>query len=126
MDFSSKKTMNFKMNDFFPIELQVSFAVTPKSEIPLNQAQFKTLNQSRREIRFEIDQVLPPESNISIKMAKRSLDQKTIGEVYKVHRGRIQYCNEVKGSQGSRYEVCVQILETVIETEIQSSRLNFN
>ena len=125
MNFSLK-SKNFKTNNFFPIDLQVSFAGTPKSEIQLNQAQFKTLSQSRREIRFEIDQALPPDSYISIKMAKRASGQKTAREVYKVHRGRIQYCNEVKGSQGARYEVCVQILETVIETEIQSSRLNFN
>jgi hypothetical protein len=124
MNFPSNST-GYKTNDFFPIELKVSFDHIPKGENQLAMAQFKTLNQSRMEIRFEIDQALPPGSNIAIKMAKKSPDQKTLGEVYKVHRGRIQYCHELKGSQGSRYEVCVRIIETVIQTEIQSSRFNF-
>ena len=118
--------MDFKMSSFLPIELLVSFSGTPKSEIQLDQAQYKTLQHTRRKIRFEIDQALPPNSDISIKMAKRSSDKQRTGEVYKVHRGRIQYCTEVKGSQGSRYEVCVKIMESVIQTEIQSSRLHFN
>lgn len=112
-------------NDFLPIELQISHADTPAIEVQLERVQFKTLQKSRREILFEIDRSLPPDSNISIKMAKRSFDQKMMGEVYKVHRGRVQYCNRVKSSRGSRYEVCVQIHETVIQTDIRFSRLNF-
>jgi len=117
---------NVKTNDFFPMELQVSHTDIPESITKAKQAQFKTLDQTRREIRFEIDQALPPDSDISIKMAKRPSDKKRTGEVFKVHRGRIQSCNEIKGLPGPRYEVCVQILETVIQTEIHSSRLNFN
>ena len=122
----STNSINFKMSHFFPIELQVSFADTPPTEIQLDQTQFKTLQHTRKEIRFEIDRALAPNATISIKMAKRSPEKKPAGDVYKVHRGRIRYCNEIKSSLNPRYEICVQILESVIQTEIRSSHLKFN
>lgn len=122
----STNSINFKTNRFYPIEVQVAFEDTPQTQIQLEQTQFKTLQYTREEIHFRIDRALAPNADISIKMAKRASEKKTAGEVYKIHRGRIRYCKDLKGVRGPRYEVCVRILESVVQTEIQSTHLKFN
>ena len=117
-------SIDYKSTPFSPIELQVSLGDALKDEIQFNPAQFKTLSQKKREICFEIDRAVSLDSNISIKMARKGSEKKTRGDVYKVLRGKIFSCRKFKSRQGLRFEVCVRILETVIQAEIQFSRLN--
>jgi hypothetical protein len=81
------------------------------------------LKQSLEEIRFESDHPLPLGSTVDIKMARESPDRKKRNAVYSVIRGRIRECNPVEGSHGKRYAVTVEIFETVVQTEVSTSRL---
>jgi hypothetical protein len=125
MDFSLTQT-GLKKADQIPIHILIS-SDDPKGHSDTSHGVPTGIHKkSNEEISFEIDHPLPLGSNIDIKTAKEPPDRKERDEVYKVYRGRIRKCVEVEGSHGARYEVNVQIFETVIQTEIVSSRLSLN
>ena len=124
--FFSSNLKDYKNNG--PIAIQV---LSLRDDTQAGEEEFrcessKILKQSGDEIYFEIDQSLPLGSNIVIRTDLESPDLKTMDEVYRVHRGRVRSCVEVESSHGTRFEVCVQIFETVIQTEIVTSRLSPN
>ena len=125
MAFSLNLT-DLKKENHIPVQILIS-SDNPEGHLDsFHYVPTRILKQSKEEISFEIDHPLPLGSNIEIKTVNMSPDRKKRDEVYKVHRGRIRKCVEMEGSHGARYEVNVQIFETVIQTEIVSSRLSLN
>jgi len=125
MAISSNLT-EFKKEGHMPIQIIISGDNPEDNLDTFHYVPTRMLKQSHEEFSFEIDHPLPIGSNIDIKTVKDAPDKKKPDEVYKVHRGRIRRCTEVKDSQGARYEVDVQIFETVIQTEIMTSRFRLN
>ena len=125
MGFSSNLT-NDKQNDLIGVQMLSSRNIMQADTEPFKYEPAKAIKQSGEEFFFEIDHALPIGANIAIKTREETPDPKAMDGVYEVYRGRIRGCKAVERSHGSRYEVCVKILETVLQTEVVTSRLSRN
>ncbi len=95
------------------------FAKYRKNKFYYSPAQMH--NHGKDGMYIEIDHVLQPTSNISIKIKKTKPNDDQVHEAYKVQRGRVKWCKELEDNKGKRFGVGIQIFETVVQTEILNS-----
>jgi hypothetical protein len=124
--FFTANLNDFRRNDQIGIKFLSLKDVMQGDEEEFNYEPARILKQTSEEIYFEIDHALPLSSNISIKITKQSPELKTMDDVWTVHRGRVQSCVKIENSHGTRYEVCFQIIDTVLQREVVKSRLSPN
>ena len=126
MVFSSSLT-DYQKHDQIGIQILRSRDVVQfDDEEKFNYEPAEILKYSGEEIYFQIDHALPLGSNIAVKTTKQLPDLKAKDGVWTVNRGRVRSCRKMESSPGPCYEVCVQIFETVLQTEIVTSRLGPN
>ena len=117
---SSSNLMNHKPGD--PIGIQVLSArnILKDDDEEFEYEPAELIKQSREAFTFKIDRALSIGSNIAIKKRKEPSAPKAIDDVYEVYKGRVQSCVKIESS--SQYEVSVKIIETVLQTEVLTTR----
>ncbi len=71
---------------------------------------------------FETNNPIEPGSNISIKIPNKPGDHKS--KVSRVHYARVRWCR--KNAEKKRYDIGVQIFETVVQATIPEKSLLFS
>jgi len=118
-----KQRADTRKKDRSPIQVLTyyDFSKYRKNKFYYSHAQM--YNHGKNGIYLEMTHALQPTTNISIRIGKEKPDFNQHPEAYRVHHGMVKWCKKVEDRKGKRYGVGVQILETVIRTETQSSHL---
>ena len=80
------------------------------------------ISKSSEEICFEIDHALPADTRIAVRLPSAPADSEAVDDIFEVNRGGVRSCREVQGTHGSRYTICMQVFETVLQAEVVASR----
>ena len=107
-----------------PIQVLTSYDFNQYRKNKFYYSPAEMYNRGENGIYFEIAHALQPSTNISIRVEKEKSGAKQHSEAYRVHRGRVKWCKTVEDQKGKRYGVGVEILETVVQAEIQSSHFD--